>query len=91
MLRHPHADGDSTMELRTTSVRLWLGSAAILASLLLAAPVAARNQDDQGQNNNDQGTKKIVRTPEPATLALIALGGGALALARSRQKSRKKN
>ena len=70
------------MTLWTKSLKLWLGSAAILASLLLATPVAAQNQDDQG--------RQWVPSPEPATLTLIALGGGAAALVRYRKSSRKK-
>jgi len=70
------------MTLWTKGLRLWLGSAAFLASLLLAAPpVAAQNQDDQG---------KRIPSPEPATLTLIALGGGAVALARYRKSRRGK-
>jgi hypothetical protein len=71
----------------TKSFRLWLGSAAILTLLFLAAaPVAAYGPgDDQGQNGGGQ----YIPSPEPATLTLIALGGGAVALARYR-KSRNK-
>src|SRR5262249_10923181 len=94
--------GRSTMKQWTKS--LWLGSAVILTSLLLVAPVAAQNQggnnqggnnqgqNNQGQNNqggNDQGGK-WVPTPEPATLTLIALGGGAAALLRHRISRRRK-
>ena len=79
------------MKRWTKSLTLWLGSAAILTTLLLAAPVAAQNQDgnSQGGNNNNQGGRWIP-SPEPATLTLIALGGGAAALVRYRKSRRSK-
>ena len=56
---------------------VWLGAAAVLACLLLAAPAAAI-------------TRPTVPTPEPATLTVLALGGGGLALARYRKSRRRK-
>jgi hypothetical protein len=53
-----------------------LGAAAVVACLLVAAPAAAI-------------TRPSVPTPEPATLTLLALGGG-LALARYRKSRRGK-
>lgn len=78
------------MKQWTKSLRLGLGSAAILTCLLLAAPVAAQNQDDQGQNDQGQNYsgRRWVPSPEPATLTLIALGGGAAALVRYRKSRR---
>jgi len=79
------------MKLWNKGARLWLGSAAILTLLLFAAPpVAAHgpNQNDQGQD--EQGGNKYIPSPEPATLTLIALGGGAVALARYRKSGRNK-
>ena len=68
----------------TRCLKLWLGSAALLTALLLAAPVAAQNQDGDSQGG------KSVPTPEPATLTLLALGGGAAALVRYRKSRRGK-
>jgi len=88
ILRHPLAEGDSAMKQWTKSLKLWLGSAAILTTLLLAAPVAAQNQDGNSQGGNNGG--RWVPSPEPATLTLIALGGGAAALLRYRKSRRSK-
>ena len=70
------------MKQWTKSLTLWLGSAAILMTLLLAAPAWAQNDDDQGG--------RWVPSPEPATLTLIAVGGGATALIRYRKSRRTK-
>jgi len=78
------------MKRWTKSLTLWLGSAAILTTLLLAAPVAAQNQDGNSQGGNNQGGTRWVPSPEPATLTLIALGGGAAALVRYRKSRRGK-
>jgi len=72
------------MKQWTKSLTLWLGSATIL-TLLLAAPVAAQNQ-----NGDSQGGTKWVPSPEPATLTLLAVGGGAAALIRYRKSRRSK-
>ena len=74
------------MKRWNTSSALWLGTLAVTATLLLTAPPVAAN----GPGNSDFGqSHDVIPTPEPATLALIALGGGAAALVRYR-KSRKK-
>src|SRR5215831_17410629 len=91
ILRHPLAEGDSAMKQWTKSLGLWLGSAAILTTLLLAAPVAAQNgQGGSGQGQNGQGGGTWIPSPEPATLTLLALGGGAAALVRYRKSRRGK-
>jgi hypothetical protein len=81
------------MRLWNKSLKLWLGSAAILATLLLAStPVAAylpgNGNDPGGPSQGDEN--RTIPTPEPATLTLLALGGGAVVLARYRSKSRRK-
>ena len=79
------------MKQWTKSLKLWLGSATILTTLLLAAPVAAQNgQGGNGQGQNGQGGGTWIPSPEPATLTLIALGGGAAALLRYRKSRRSK-
>ena len=79
------------MKQWTKSLKLWLGSAAILTTLLLAAPVAAQNgQGGSGQGQNGQGGGTWIPSPEPATLTLLALGGGAAALVRYRKSRRGK-
>jgi PEP-CTERM motif-containing protein len=66
------------MSVWTKGLERWLGSAAILTSLLMAAPVAAQNQNEQGEN--ERGCRRWVEAPEPATMTLIALGSGTAAL-----------
>ena len=95
-----HSRMRGTMKLRGKSFKVWLGSAAVLTGLFLAAPPAAAHnlssgldltdpdKDKDKDNDKDKDKdKKTIPSPEPATLMLIALGGGALALARSRRKS----
>jgi ABC-type spermidine/putrescine transport system permease subunit I len=65
------------MKRRGSYFSVWLGAAAVLVCLLFATPAAAI-------------TRTTVTTPEPATLTLVALGGGALALARYRKSRRGK-
>jgi len=83
------------------TVNLWLASAAMLMCLLLATPVAAQHQNEQGQNGhnrhgqNEHGQNRhngttYIPSPEPTTLTLIALGGGAAALVRFRKSRRNK-
>jgi hypothetical protein len=82
------------MKLRGKTFKVWLGSAAVLTGLFLAAPPAAAHNlssgldlTDPDKDKDKDKDKKTIPSPEPATLMLIALGGGALALARSRRKS----
>ena len=72
------------MRLRNKSIMRWLGPATILASLLLTASVAAQTP------TTTVFPRPIVGSPEPATLTLLALGGGAAALVRYRKSRRKK-
>ena len=65
------------MKRRVDYFSVWLGAAAVLACLLLATPAAAI-------------TRPTVPTPEPATLTLLALGAGGLAVARFRKSRRGK-
>jgi hypothetical protein len=81
------------MKLRKDSFRLWLGAAAFLTPLLLAAPSIAAYDPGNGNGNGldtAPGILKKIPTPEPATLTLLALGGGAAALARYRKSRRNK-
>jgi hypothetical protein len=84
------------MKRSTESLKFWLGPATILTGLLLAAPTLAAqgpgNSDFGHSQGNDNGNGKdnTVATPEPATLTLLALGGGAAALLRYRKSRRTK-
>jgi len=72
----------------TKSFRLWLGAATILSALFLATPPVAANGPGDQDGDSQGGT--YVPSPEPATLTLLALGGGAVALARYRKSRRNK-
>jgi hypothetical protein len=81
------------MKLRTNGFRLWLGAAAFLTPLLFAAPSIAAYDPGNGNGNGLEtapGILKKIPSPEPATLTLLALGGGAAALARYRKSRRNK-
>ena len=93
MLRHALAEGDSAMKLGKNSYQLWLGAAAFLTPLLLATPRVAAYDPGNGNGNGQDtapGLLKKIPTPEPATLALLAIGGGAAAVARYRRSRRNK-
>jgi len=67
------------MNLRASNVSVWILSVAVLTGLLLAAPAVAQTPT----------ATNILRTPEPATLTLLALGGGAAALGARFRKGRR--
>jgi hypothetical protein len=80
------------MKLRKHGFTRWLGAVAFLAPLLLAAPSVAAYDPGNGNGNGldtAPGQLKKITTPEPATLTLLALGGGAAAVARYRKSRRK--
>jgi len=83
------------------SVQRWVSSAAILMFALLAPTRAAaygQGNSDFGQSHkpSDPGISDFdqspgsVPTPEPATLTLLALGSGAVALGARFRKDRRK-
>jgi len=84
ILRHPLAEGDSAMK-QWKSLKLWLASATALTALLLATTPAVVS----GQGNSGFGQSHDIPSPEPATLTLLALGGGVFALVRYRKSRRK--
>jgi PEP-CTERM motif-containing protein len=75
------------MKLRNETLKLWLGLAVIVTALLLTAPPLAAY--DPGNSGFGQ-SQDVIPSPEPATLTLLALGGGGFALARYRKSRRKK-
>ena len=83
----------------TKHLHLWLISATILTLLFLTPTTAAFGQgnSDFGQShkpsdpgNGDFGQSYSIPTPEPATLTLLALGGGAAAFGARFRRGRRK-
>jgi PEP-CTERM motif-containing protein len=80
------------MKLRMNSFTRWLGAVAFLTPLLLAAPSVSAYDPGNGIGDGldtAPGQLKKIPTPEPATLTLLAIGGGAAAVARYRKSRRK--
>ena len=81
----------------TKSSQLWLCSAGILALLLLASPRAAafdfgndrHDRDSDRRHDRVSDHKRSIPTPEPGTLMLLALGGGAMVLGARFRKGRR--
>ena len=68
------------MKPRNKTFKLWLGSMTIVTGLLVAAAPAAADTTSPW--------KRHIPTPEPATLILLAVGGGIAAVARRRKSGR---
>jgi hypothetical protein len=80
------------MKLLKSSIMRWLGAAAFLTPLLLAAPSVAAYDPGNGNGvglDTAPGQLKKIPTPEPAALTLLAIGGGAAAVVGYRKSRRK--